>query len=180
LHRRNDARWQQKPQVRAFYAVHVGNRSAAKSGSWATLVVEGRRRAGYTQEKLAALVGVDRTTVWRWEKQNRLPDTVELTLVVARVLGIDQDLALHAAGHVGPDAPEPEVDPRLKGLSPDDPVVRHILSAPVSERMRELMLDRRRQQLAHRDAQDIAELQFWVESQEAQQKSGERKPGRAA
>src|SRR5688572_2100644 len=159
LHRRNAARWQQNVQVRAFYAVHVGNGSAEKSGSWAALVIQGRRSLGYTQEKLAALVGVDRTTVWRWEKQGRVPDTVELTLVVARTLGADADVALHAAGHVGPDTPEPEVDERLAGLDARDPVVRHILELDVDEEMRGYMLDRRRQQVAEQRERDLREIE---------------------
>lgn len=158
LHRRNVAPRQLNTQVRALYAVPVGNNAASKSGTWATLVVDGRRRMGYTQERLAALVGVDRTTVWRWEKQNRLPDTVELTLLVARHIGIESEVALHAAGHVGPDTPEPEVDPRLNGLDPRDPVVQHILSLDVDEQMRGYMLDRRREILELRRKQDIAEV----------------------
>lgn len=167
-------------RLHPFYSLHMRNAPAPRT-TWKAFVLESRRAARLSQQALAEALGVNKTTVWRWENEDRRPETPELAIKVATVTRQQPDRALVAAGFAI--QIEDDLDPRLVGLDPGDPVVQHILSAPVTERMRELMLDRRRQQIAHRDAQDIAELEFWVERQGGQQDSGEDKPrkrGRAA
>lgn len=183
LHRRNDASMQHVCPAQGDYGVHVRNINPVESGTWATMVRDARAQLQLSQQALADRVGVDRTTVWRWENKNQRPDTLEIAERAIAVLNLNRDAALIATRYLTADPKaivQPPPDPRLRGLSPNDRVVQHIMTAPVTERQREVMLNRRRQQLAHRDAQDIAELQFWIESQGAQQDSDDDNPGRVA
>lgn len=52
-----------------------------------------RKKAGLTQEKLAELIGVSRSTVTRWENENIYPD-VRVILRVAQVLQCNVDSLL--------------------------------------------------------------------------------------
>ena len=46
-----------------------------------------RKNAGMTQKELATAIGMDRSTVAKWETEGRLPRSVELPKV-AKVLGV--------------------------------------------------------------------------------------------
>ncbi len=64
-----------------------------------------RRAAGYTQESFAEALGVDRSTVVRWEAGDHEP-LPYLQPKIARLLGVSQDglielLQFHASVHVG-------------------------------------------------------------------------------
>lgn len=126
--------------------------------TWATMVVDGRRRKQLTQQGLADLLGIDRTTVWRWERGGVKPDDPEMVRAVALALGENEDEAHQLAGLALPSSSraEAETDPRLRGLDPADPVVRKIMALDVDEQMRGWMLDRHRQNL-ERDRQRYLE-----------------------
>lgn len=145
---------------RVVYVVRVRN---TESGDWATLVKAGRISVRLSQLALAKAVGVSRETVWRWETGRQKPENAEVVGRLSKVIHQDYDELMRAAGLalVEPEtAPEP--DARLRGLDPRDPVVVHIMNLNVDEEMRGFMLDRRRQQIAERNEQDIREIEFWA------------------
>ncbi len=64
-------------------------------------LVELRRSRGYSQEELAAALGVSRQAVSKWERAESSPDTDNL-IALARLYGISLDsLLLHAAENDG-------------------------------------------------------------------------------
>lgn len=126
-----------------LYALHMRNTSGS---SWATFVKSGRERKGLSQQALAGATGQHRTTIWRWESAGVRPETPEVVTAVADALGETHDAALRAAG-LALESVEPETDPRLRGFAPNDPVVRKIMSFDVDEDMRQMMLDRHRENL---------------------------------
>lgn len=153
---------------RVVYVVRMRHISGGQGDDWATFVRRERRRAELTQQQLADAVGTSRETVIRWEKGIHKPENLETVLKVAAALRADRDLALAAADlYAGEPPPLPELDPRLEGLDPNDPLVVHIMELEVDEEMRGYMLDRRRQQIAEQRERDLRELererQFWTE-----------------
>ena len=76
----------------------------------ANRLVELRRAHGYSQEELAAKLGVSRQAVSKWERSEASPDTDNL-IALARLYDISLDgLLLHtpAGGAAAQAAPEPE------------------------------------------------------------------------
>lgn len=71
-----------------------------------------------SQSEFARRLGTDRTTVWRWENGRQTPENADTVADVARVLKLDQDEALAAAGlrpGVGaPAQPTVEVDEEVE------------------------------------------------------------------
>ena len=55
-----------------------------------------RMEKGYTQQQLAKLVCVDRSSITRWEKGNRVPDLILLARL-ADCLGVEPSALLHEA-----------------------------------------------------------------------------------
>jgi len=55
-----------------------------------------RSKAGYSREQLAQALGVNQTTVWRWEEGLQVPRPVKL-FEIARVLGQPVDVLLFGA-----------------------------------------------------------------------------------
>jgi transcriptional regulator with XRE-family HTH domain len=131
-----------------------------KTPTWKAYVLEARRQARMSQQALADAIGANKSTVWRWENEDRAPESVEVAEKVADATNTPRATARAAGGFAASD--DEGTDPRLAGLDPDDPVVRHIMSLDVDEEMREMMLDRRRQILADRARQDIDEIEFWA------------------
>jgi transcriptional regulator with XRE-family HTH domain len=131
---------------------------------FATLVRTARITARLSQRELAAAVDVSRETISRWEFGRQKPETAEPVAKLAAVLRLDFEQLMRAVGLAISNSGKPEPDPRLRGLDPNDPVVRHIMALDLGddEEMRGMMLDRRRQQLAARNEQDIAEIEFWA------------------
>lgn len=62
----------------------------------ADLIIEARRRAGLTQDELAARLGKPRATVARWETGVHAP-SLETMRAIARACGLDLSLSLHKA-----------------------------------------------------------------------------------
>lgn len=126
-----------------LYALHMRNTSGS---NWATFVKAGRERKRLSQQGLADATGQHRTTIWRWENVGVRPETAEVVTAVADALGETHDDALRAAG-LALESTEAGIDPRLRGFAPNDPVVRKIMSLDVDEDMRQMMLDRHRENL---------------------------------
>lgn len=111
-----------------------------------------------SQQALADALGVNKSTVWRWENESRAPESLDLAVRLADATRTPRDVAAAAAGFAMRDEAEDDLDPRLVGLDPNDPVVRHIMALEIDEDMRGYMLDRRRQILDLRRQQDLAEV----------------------
>lgn len=82
------------------YPLRVRNTQGVERGAWATYVKQARTSAvpSVGQSELARRVGVERTTVYRWETGQQRPENAETVRAVAEVLGLDLDEALAAAG----------------------------------------------------------------------------------
>lgn len=107
------------------------------------------------------MAGVSPETWWRWEKRGQKPKEADVVERFAKGFGLEADDVMWAAGLLIEDSAE-DADPRMNGLNPNDPVVAHIMRLEVDEEMRGFMLDRRRQQIAQRNEQDIREIEFWA------------------
>lgn len=144
-------------------------------GDWAGYCKAVRAATSLGTKQLALRAGVSRETWWRWESGRQRPESAEVTERFATGFSLPPDEVMWAAGLAIEDSGTAQAsDPRLKGLNPHDRAVQLIMSAPVTERVRSLMLDRHRQKIAQLEEQAVAELRFWLESQEAQQESGDR------
>lgn len=135
---------------RVVYVVRMRNIEDVASGDWASFVRQGRRELKLTQETFGARVGVNRSTVWRWEKEGMKPENVTIVSAVARLLGVDDTVALKAAGlfvpaGTAPAAPHPLVN--KYSVSSSDPIVRRILAANVDDATREDMFRHYRRRL---------------------------------
>ncbi|WP_348650897.1 helix-turn-helix transcriptional regulator [Streptomyces sp. HNA39] len=81
-------------------------------------LAERRRALGYSQEKLAQLLGVDRTTVGRWEngrvhpqppQRRGLADALEVSLEeLNALLGLRRDAVREPVGHQPSEPPTRE------------------------------------------------------------------------
>jgi len=151
------------------YPVHMRNTSPRESGTWATFVREAREAALISQIELARRIGVERTTVWRWENKDQLPDTATVAASVARALKLDQDEALRLAGFtVGVPEPEPESDDdrlvRSFGLDPASRIVRKIMGGPWDTAMKRRMLRREREWADKAEAERLEQLDLAEEA----------------
>lgn len=120
-------------------------------------------RPGWSIARVARESGgrISRATLFRMMTGETKRASIDSVRLVAAIVGDDPDavLAMVAGSLLEVDAG----DPRLEGLDPNDRVVRHIMSLDnIDEEMRAMMLDRRRQQIAERDVQDLRELEFWT------------------
>lgn len=150
--------------------VYVVRMRSTESGDWATLVKTGRVAMGLSQQALADAVGVSRSTVVRWERNTQKPENAEVVANLAEVIREDYDRLMRAAGLalVGRDgAPEP--DPRLRGLDPNDRVVKRVMAiweaGQISETLLARALNRRKRILAERETQDLEELELLAEAE---------------
>lgn len=144
--------------------VYVVRMRYTDGGDWATLVKTGRIAVGMSQQALADAVGVSRSTVVRWERNIQKPENAEVVAKVAEVIRDDYDRLMRAAGlALAGRGTAPEPDPRLRGLDPDDRVVKRIMALDISEELRARALNRRRRILAEREQQDLDDLEFLVE-----------------
>lgn len=76
------------------------NTPAPQRGIWATYVLAARKNAGprLSQAELARRLGVDRSTIWRWETGQSKPEDADIVAQLAEVLDLDLEEALAAAG----------------------------------------------------------------------------------
>lgn len=156
---------------RVVYVVRV---RSTESGDWATLVKAGRIAMGISQQALADAVGVSRSTVVRWEANTQKPENAEVVGKVAEVIRDDYDRLMRAAGlALAPRDAAPEPDPRLRGLDPNDRVVKRILALNITEELRDRALERHRRKLAEREQQDMEDLELLLAAERnADQESG--------
>jgi DNA-binding XRE family transcriptional regulator len=163
LHGCRDARQQTctdaDNRLHPFYSLHMRNAPSPRT-TWKAYVLDARRTARLSQQALADALGVNKTTVWRWENEDRRPESLELAIKVADVTNTAREVAVVAAGFAMPQA---EFDPRLAGLDPNDPIVRHIDGLNISEQRKQWMFDRRRKILEDRRRADLEEVQFLAE-----------------
>lgn len=99
------------------YRVRVRNTPAEQRGTWATFAKAARTGARMSQSELARRLNVERTTVWRWETGKQKPESADMVAAFARILDIDLDEALAAAGLrpgvTAPAEPTREVDEEI-------------------------------------------------------------------
>jgi transcriptional regulator with XRE-family HTH domain len=128
------------------YSVRVRNTDPTPRGEWGTYIRAARERRGLGQAALARLLGVDRATIYRWESKQQRPESVETVATVARLLGLDIDEALGAAGlRVGSvDAPPVEPYDEELELVRTDPN----LSPAMKVRIATLIVERRERERA--------------------------------
>lgn len=125
------------------YGVQMRNRSGHQRGTWATYARTAREAALLSKAELARRLGVDRGTIHRWETGANRPEDPNVVQAFARVLGLDLDEVLAAAG-LRPDVEPPaeptrEVDEEIE-LVRTDPR----LSESMKRRIIELILERRK------------------------------------
>lgn len=137
--------------------MHVRNTTGPGRGGWATYAKAAREGALVSQSELARRLGVNRTTIFRWEDGRARPDSPEAVRAFAEILGLDLDEALAAAGFKpGTTAPAEPTRER-------DEEVELILAAPVDDRMKQRMLERLFE-LRERDKQRrIEEIRFIID-----------------
>lgn len=88
---------------------------------WARYARAARKHAGLTTPDLADALGVNRSTPWRWEAGQNVPESVPLVARFAEVTGVNSHEALTAAGlHADPrpavELPEPAPHPLARQL----------------------------------------------------------------
>ena len=145
-------------RLHGSYPEPMRNAPKTPTPTWRAFVLEARTLARMSQQALADALGVNKSTVWRWENENRAPESLELAIRLADATRSSREVAAAAAGFAMPDDSEEAPDPRLRGLDPKDPVVIHIVNLDIDEEMRRFMLDYHRQKLALRREQDILEV----------------------
>ncbi len=140
-----------------LYPLRVRNDGSDRRQTWAEYVAKLRKATRLSRPKFAERLGVDPTTVWRWEVKGQRPESSEVPELIALTFGLDVDDVLTAAGlkPSGDRAPEPP--------QPPDEEVELILAQKVDEDTKQAMLERLFQ-LRERDKQRrIEEIQFLVE-----------------
>lgn len=99
-----------------IYGDHMGDIEDSAGSRFATLIKDGRRRAGLTQEELADVSGVGRTTIIRWESGNTDRPVAEQVRKVVAALGIDPrevPIALGLITREEAELPPPEPRPEM-------------------------------------------------------------------
>lgn len=94
------------------YRVRVRNTQPDSRGAWGAYVAALRSATGMSRAELARRLGVDPTTVWRWETSGSRPESAEVPEAIAALFKLDPDEVLAAAGLKGAAARpiEPTVD----------------------------------------------------------------------
>lgn len=95
-----------------LYPLRVRN-TPERRAVWAAYIQALRQASRISRPELARRLGVDPTTVWRWETSRQKPESPDIPQAIARLFDQDVDQVLAAAGLI-PDAdpaPVAEVDP---------------------------------------------------------------------
>lgn len=136
------------------YGVHVRNTTGPGRGGWATYAKAARTGALLSQSELARRLGINRTTIFRWETGAARPENPDVVQAFAEVLSLNLDEALAAAG-LRPGTTAPAEPTRER-----DEEMEMILAAPVDDRMKQRMIERLRE-LRERDKQRrMEEIRF--------------------
>lgn len=120
-------------------------------GSWASYARAARLAARLSQVELARRIGVDRTSIGRWESGRYKPDRADQVVAFARATGVPVEEALAAAGF------RPHLEPPATPTTSADPELQAILDAPVPARVKQRMIAYL-EQLRQNDAQRRAEM----------------------
>lgn len=139
-----------------LYLLRVRSTPERRREAWASYIQALRKATGVSRAELARRLGVDPTTVWRWETKRQKPESPDIPLAIAELFSLDADEVMAAAG-LKPDTavsqPTVEVDEELE----------LILNAPVNARMKKKMIERlfelREQDKQRREA----EIKWWIE-----------------
>lgn len=116
--------------------------------TWDVYVSRIRAATGLSRPKFAAKIGVDSTTLWRWETGRQKPESKEAPEAIARVFGVDADAALAAAGlRTAAESPVP---------LPSDPAVDLITQSDLPARVKSELIAHVHEQ-RERDAQRLRE-----------------------
>ncbi|WP_158619070.1 helix-turn-helix transcriptional regulator [Micromonospora sp. M71_S20] len=95
------------------------NTATHDRGAWASLVTKTRERVGMNKSELARRLGIDRTTIIRWESGKSRPEDPTVVEAFAQLFGLDADEVLTAAGlrtgspSSGRSTSDPPLDPDL-------------------------------------------------------------------
>jgi transcriptional regulator with XRE-family HTH domain len=138
------ASYQRRSGVRYLGPMVGTQRTARGNSEWAKYVRNAVMECQANVSLLRQRSGVSRSSIYRWLADDGTRVTIDSARKIARAIGDDPSNAIRAAGALldrGNDG--------LGGLDPNDPVVAHILNLEVDEEMREMMLDRYRENLEH-------------------------------
>lgn len=162
----------------AFYGGHMRPVEAREQDTWGTLVLGNRRRLQMTQDSLAEQLGISVRALSRWENDTAKPGTIDLARKAIKILGIDPDRGLWAAGYGGgdiDDEPDPYAWIRDMGLDPHSRVVRYILSLDISDELRLASLRREREEMLRDETRRIENVRWVVEVDQQIHHPAERK-----
>lgn len=127
--------------------MHVSNASPPPRGTWATYAEAARLRLKVDKTGMADLLGIERSTIHRWETGRTRPRDPEVIRLFAEVAGLDLDEALAAAG-LRPGA-ESRPTPRDEEI---ERVLQSDLSNPIKMKIIEsLMAMREEDERRHRE-----------------------------
>lgn len=115
--------------------------SDAFSG-WARYLKGIQARPGWSVARLAREADIHRTTIFRWIAGDTENISTQRVIAIAEAVGDDPAVALRAVGDM---LTGETADPDAPDMS--DPVVRKIMSFNVDDEMRQMMLERHRENL---------------------------------
>jgi transcriptional regulator with XRE-family HTH domain len=127
--------------------------------TWARYLTAARTAAGLSKTELARAAEVGRATVFRWEGGDSRPEQAEIVVRVARVLGLDIDEALAAAGLRPGTVPD---QPTL----PPDPEIERIERSRLSPATKARLIARIKQRREREQAARLADLEDLIRAQE--------------
>lgn len=122
--------------------MHVRNTTRDPRSAWATFAKAARTQRRMSQSELARRIGVERTTVWRWETGRQRPESADIVARFADALEIDLDEALAAAGL------RPDITPPTEPTREPDEEIDLVMTDPrldddMKQRIVRLILERR-------------------------------------
>lgn len=129
---------------RDVYPDDVTRRDVDDDGftGWAKYLKGIQERPGWSVARLAREADIHRTTIFRWIAGDTENISTQRVIAIAKAVGDDPAIALRAAGEM---LNGERVDPNAPDMR--DPVVRRIMALDVDDEMREMMLERHRENL---------------------------------